>query len=246
LRFRLRARTSFLSALSPSNFSEFGRIVAAIGVANGWLSEAWLVTLAIALSISFILAAPLNGRSHRLYEHYRGRLRRLQGRQRIPEEAEIVPGEPRVLILGMGPVGVGAYDAMVRKTRELVLGVDLDARTLERNLAESRRVIRGSAVDPHFWSRLQLDHSRVRLVLLAMPAAAGKRPGSGAAAQVRFFGADRGDRQVSGRGGQAGSGWGGNGVQSVCRGRGGLRRTRIADSARGAAVGGPERFAARS
>jgi hypothetical protein len=169
LRFRLRARTSFLSALSLSNFSEFGLIVAAIGVANGWLSETWLITLAIALSISFVLAAPLNGRSHRLYERYRGRLRRLQGLQRIPEEAEIVPGEPRVLVLGMGRVGVGAYDEMVRKTRELVVGVDLDVRTVERNLAEGRQVIRGSAVDPDFWSRLHLDHSRVRLVLLAMP-----------------------------------------------------------------------------
>ncbi len=169
VRFRLRARTAFLASLSLANYSEFGLIVAAIGVASGWLSETWLITLAIALSISFVVAAPLNGRSHSFYAEYRDRLRRFQGPRRIAEEAVIVPGEARVLILGMGRVGVGAYDAMVRKTREPVVGVDLSAEAVERHLAEGRRVIRGSAVDPDFWSRLHLDHSQVRLVLLAMP-----------------------------------------------------------------------------
>jgi predicted Kef-type K+ transport protein len=169
VRFRLRARTSLLTTLSLANYSEFGLIVAAIGVTSGWLSETWLITLAIALSISFVLAAPLNARSHSFYADYRDQLRRFQRPGRIPEEAEIVPGEAHVLILGMGRVGVGAYDAMVSKTRETVVGVDLDAESVQRNLAEGRNVIKGSAVDPDFWSRLHLDHSHVRLVLLAMP-----------------------------------------------------------------------------
>ncbi|MBE9567951.1 MAG: cation:proton antiporter, partial [Proteobacteria bacterium] len=37
--FKLRARTSFLSSLALSNYSEFGLIVGAIGVSNGWMNN---------------------------------------------------------------------------------------------------------------------------------------------------------------------------------------------------------------
>ncbi|MEM6645098.1 MAG: cation:proton antiporter, partial [Bacteroidota bacterium] len=67
-KFRMRSRTSFLSALSLSNYSEFGLIVAAIGAANGWISEAWLITSAVALALSFVAASPVNTAAHALYE----------------------------------------------------------------------------------------------------------------------------------------------------------------------------------
>jgi predicted Kef-type K+ transport protein len=54
--FGLRARTSFLTALSLTAYSEFGLIVAA-GIPA---AEAFLVPLAIAVSVSFLIAAPLN------------------------------------------------------------------------------------------------------------------------------------------------------------------------------------------
>ena len=57
-RFKLRARTSLLASLSLSNYSEFGLIVCTIGVANDWVSGEWLVIIAIALSITFVMAAP--------------------------------------------------------------------------------------------------------------------------------------------------------------------------------------------
>jgi predicted Kef-type K+ transport protein len=59
-RFKLRARTSLLASLSLANYSEFGLIVGAIGVSNGWIGSQWLIIIAIALSMSFVLAAPLN------------------------------------------------------------------------------------------------------------------------------------------------------------------------------------------
>ena len=54
-RFKLRSRTSLLTTLNLTNYSEFGLIVAAIGVNAGWLSSEWLVVIAIALSSSFII-----------------------------------------------------------------------------------------------------------------------------------------------------------------------------------------------
>ena len=56
-RFKLRARTSLLATLNLTNYSEFGLIVAAIGVINGWIDSEWLVVIAIAISVSFIVAS---------------------------------------------------------------------------------------------------------------------------------------------------------------------------------------------
>jgi len=68
--FKLRARSAFLTALSLTAYSEFGLIVAA-----GVLPE-YLVPLAIAVSISFVISAPLNRFAHPLYEQYETNLRR--------------------------------------------------------------------------------------------------------------------------------------------------------------------------
>jgi predicted Kef-type K+ transport protein len=169
LLFRLRARTSFLGALSLSNYSEFGLIVVAIGAANGWLAEDWLTIMAIALSLSFVAASSLNARSHELYERLSARLCRSEVGRRIPEEAEIDPRGADVIILGMGRVGTGAYETLhVQKGRRPV-GIDADPYVVEAHISAGRRVIRGSATDSDFWHRLQLDHGSIRLVLLALP-----------------------------------------------------------------------------
>ena len=68
---KLRARTSLFAALNLTNFSEFGLIVAAISVANGWIDYQWLIVLAIALSLSFVIAAALNTVSQQLYTRQR-------------------------------------------------------------------------------------------------------------------------------------------------------------------------------
>src|SRR3569833_2029132 len=65
--FRLRARSAFLAALSLATYSEFGLIVANLAVTRGWLTMDWLVILAVAVALSFVIAAPLNRYAHGLY-----------------------------------------------------------------------------------------------------------------------------------------------------------------------------------
>ncbi len=55
----LRARTSFLTAASLTTYSEFALIVADVAASNGLLGEQWLVTAAVTVALSFVLAAPL-------------------------------------------------------------------------------------------------------------------------------------------------------------------------------------------
>ncbi|MFQ5938237.1 MAG: cation:proton antiporter, partial [Acidiferrobacterales bacterium] len=101
-RLQARARTSLLASLSLANYSEFGLIVAAIGVANGWITGDWLAIIAIALSVSFVLASPLNVAAHSIYAHYGEPLRRFETASRLPEEQPIKPGAAEVAIFGMG------------------------------------------------------------------------------------------------------------------------------------------------
>jgi glutathione-regulated potassium-efflux system ancillary protein KefC len=121
--FRLRLRTSVLASLSLANYSEFGLIVSAIGVANGWVGSELLITVAIALSLSFILAAPLNVASYRIYARSRSWLSGFETQRRIAEEEVIEPGDTTVIVFGMGRVGTGTYDAMRRRLGDRVLGV---------------------------------------------------------------------------------------------------------------------------
>lgn len=166
---RLRARTAFLASASLANFSEFGLIVLAIGAQQGIVENQWLVTVAIALSLSFMLAAPLNSLAYNRYPQLRGWLRRFENPRHIPEEADIVPGDARVLIFGMGRVGTGAYDNLHELMDHPVLGVDQNEKVVASHQAAGRNVIRGSATDPEFWDRMHLDEGKTRIILLALP-----------------------------------------------------------------------------
>lgn len=168
-RFRMRSRTAFLSSLSLSNYSEFGLIIAAIGAANGWLTDAWLITIAVALALSFVAASPLNTAAHELYERYHDWLLRFQHPRRLPEEEEIGTGDATVLVFGMGRIGTQVYDTLQTRSSERVLGIDIAPEVVEHHQEAGRRVIQASATDSDFWSRLHLEHGTVRLILLTLP-----------------------------------------------------------------------------
>lgn len=170
--FRLRARSAFLAALTLSTYSEFGLIVADIGVRNAWLPEKWLVSLAIALAISFAIVAPLNRISHRLYDRMKPWLKRFELRERHPDEQPISLGRAQVLIMGMGRVGSGAYDHFSEQGLRVV-ALDSDPGKVEANRKRNRRVLYADAEDSGLWQ--QLDISEIRAVVLAMPDFEAKR-----------------------------------------------------------------------
>lgn len=167
-RFKLRARSSLLASLGLANYSEFGLIVGAIGVANGWIPSEWLVIIAIALSITFVVASPLNTAAHMLYTRFHARLRPFETETRLADEAPISVGGARIAILGMGRFGTGAYDAMRERHGETVIGLDYDLATVKEQQKAGRNVILGDATDPDFWARIPGGGS-IRLVMLAMP-----------------------------------------------------------------------------
>jgi Trk K+ transport system NAD-binding subunit len=67
----------------------------------------------------------------------------------------------------MGRVGTGAYDELVQKRDDGVVGVDRDQDLVDRHVAAGRNVIRNDSLDRGFWERARL-HSEIELVVAAM------------------------------------------------------------------------------
>jgi predicted Kef-type K+ transport protein len=166
--FKLRARTSLLATLNLSNYSEFGLIVAAIGVAYGWLDPGWLVVISIALSLSFAIAAPLTDWDDKIYSRFRPFWIKHQRTERLPDDQLMDTGNAKIAVFGMGRVGAGAYDKMAALHGDSVVGVDFNAERVRQLRQEGRNVMRGNPSDADFWELVQRVPS-IELVMLALP-----------------------------------------------------------------------------
>lgn len=165
LAFRLRSRSAFLSSLALTNYSEFGLIVASIALPE------WLVPLAISVSLSFLVSAPVNRMAHSLYERVGRHLDRFETRERHPDEQPLSLGNTRILIMGMGRTGTAAYDWLVTREADL-MGLDSDPAKAEEHQRQGRNVIFADAEDASFWSGLHMP--ALEAVILALGDIEGK------------------------------------------------------------------------
>ena len=158
LTFGLHARTAFLSAVSLATYSEFALILSAA------LLPDWLVPLALAVSFSFVVAAPLDSLAQRLFERLETRLIRLEPRFTHRDERPVQLGTATVLILGMGRTGTAAYDHLAPEAS--VLGLDSDEYVAESHRKAGRNVLLADVEDAGFWRGMKLDG--LKAAILAM------------------------------------------------------------------------------
>ena len=167
IKTRLRARTAFLSSLSLANYSEFGLIVGAIGVSNGWMSNEWLITIAIALAMTFVIASPVNATAHELYARYSGKFRHLQTQTRLQDELPVDISGASILVFGMGRIGTGVYNDLNYHFPDQVKGIDFDTGVFAEHKAEKRNVAYADVMDKDFWGKINLTD--VNMVFLNLP-----------------------------------------------------------------------------
>ena len=165
---KLRYRTALLAGLSLMNYSEFGLIVVSVGVTTGLLAPAWLVEMSIAVALSFVASALVNGRGHLMVEKIATRLPEQDEQSLHPEERSGDAGDAEVVVIGMGRVGFAAYQRLTDHYRLDVVGVDYDGPRIRRLADQGLRVIEGDATDLDFWNQLRHSES-VRIAVLAMP-----------------------------------------------------------------------------
>ena len=166
-KLRLRARTSYLASLVMSNYSEFGLIVIAVAVGTGMLSADWLVIMALSVSFSFVISSLLYKRSHERYIHIKDRLKGFESPTTLIEDQYPSLLNARVLIIGMGRVGKGAFSALTTSLGDKVWGMDADNERVKSIQEFSKNTIVGDGENIDMWESLDLQN--VELVLLALP-----------------------------------------------------------------------------
>ena len=164
---KLRCRTAYLSALILSNFSEFGLIVAAVSVKAGWLSSQWLVILALAVSLSFIITNVVYRYAHQFFTAKKIFFKRFERYAVLAEDNFEQPCNATIMVIGMGRVGMGAYHALDIHLDKKVWGLDADKNKTIWLKNQNINAYYGDAQDAYFWD--SLDLTTLELVLIAVP-----------------------------------------------------------------------------
>ncbi len=168
-RFKLRARTATFSSLSLATYSEFGLIIGTLGAAKGWISSEWLIVFALSLSISFVLASPLNSMASAIYEKLNIFLCRFETRERLADDKVVSVGDAQGIVFGIGKIGAAAYERMHNLYGKRIVGVDFDLDVVNTLRARGWNIIQGDATDYDFWQRVEIQADHVKMLMLTMP-----------------------------------------------------------------------------
>jgi glutathione-regulated potassium-efflux system ancillary protein KefC len=164
---KFRARNAFLSSLILTNYSEFGLIVIALCVQLNWISQDWLVILALAVSFSFVLNSIIYRQAHNLYQKYNFLLKRFEHANPIRPSRANTLVNAKVLIIGMGRVGKGTYYSMHEVLGDSVWSMDADVERAMSLKKQGIQIFFGDGEDADLWETLNLEN--IELVLIALP-----------------------------------------------------------------------------
>lgn len=168
----LRIRTSLLATFSLTNYSEFGLIVAALAAKQGLLSNDWAIVASIALAVSFMVSAPLNAENENIYRRLMHRFQPRENPQLHPDDTPIQLGDARVLVIGMGRIGQGAYMELEQHYPGQLLGIDSDKKKIKLLQELNINALEGDASDSDFWDKTNIS-AQLEYIFLAMPNHAG-------------------------------------------------------------------------
>lgn len=167
--FKLRASTAWRSSLNLANYSEFSLIVGSLAAATGWLPQQWLAVFAIALTLSFIISAPVVKVRDHFYYRWRHLFKSFERKQRLDEEADLNLAHIEVVIFGMGRVGSAVYQSIECEFEGRIVGVDIDPERAQQLQKKNKNVVHGDATNPDFWSRAPSLIKGLKWVMLTLP-----------------------------------------------------------------------------
>lgn len=167
-RFKLRSRTALLASLNLMNYSEFGLIVAAIGVKSGIIDNSWLVAIAISVAASFVVAAIATQIGRRSYTKHLETWTAFQRQDLTADDRAYDTFGARIAIIGMGEIGRGAYDKMRDIHGEMIIGIDTDPVVVNAHTDNGRRVLCGDPADADLWDRFSAL-GKLDMVMLTLP-----------------------------------------------------------------------------
>ena len=167
--FYLRTNVSWRSSLNLANYSEFGLIVGAVATSAGLLPKEWLAVFAVVMSLSFIVSAPLVYYRDTLYKNVRIWLEKFERPDRLSGEENLDLENIKVVVFGMGRMGVAAYDAMEPDYPSYLVGVEIESEKAKLQNTSGRNIVIGDATNPDFWMRAPTLLKGLEWVLLTLP-----------------------------------------------------------------------------
>jgi glutathione-regulated potassium-efflux system ancillary protein KefC len=166
---RFRGRTSFLSSADLTNYSEFGLIVVVMSIQQNLIPNDWLVIVSLATALSFMISSVLNIKTHSIYTRWKNVIKKLESPTLLLRDQYEKPQGARILIVGMGRVGSGAYEASVKEGNGSVWGVDFSQKKVDLHKKMNRKIIQADVEDPDFWESMDLKD--IDYIMLALPSA---------------------------------------------------------------------------
>ncbi|MCL3778333.1 cation:proton antiporter [Actinomyces sp. 186855] len=164
---RMRRRTSALTGLAMTAYSEFALIVVAVAVDHEVLGHEWTAVVSLALALSFVLSAVVNRRPAALITWITHLIPRRPTSTLHPEERTLDLTGVQTVIFGMGRIGRATYARLYANGAHGVLGIDNDASKVDQLAAKGYNVLEADATDQEFWERLDAVHATK--AVLAMP-----------------------------------------------------------------------------
>ena len=165
-RFRIRARTAFLASITLGNYSEFALITGVVGAQKGWISGDWILIMALAMSLSFLIASPVNHRVHDIFNYFKPFIARLNRDIECVDQEPYNLGDSKYLVVGMGEIGLSAYEYLDTIHKNEVLGIDYNHDLVGELKRQGINASWGDATDSNLWD--YADLSNIEMVLFAM------------------------------------------------------------------------------
>lgn len=151
LAFRIKSRPAFLTTATLTNYSEFGLIVTALVLPQ------YAVMIAIAVSLSFLISAPINRLAHPLYDRFELSLKRFERETKQSDDTPVTLGNAEVLVMGMGRVGRSTYNALAKLGVD-VIGLDSDNEKITSLKAKKYNVGYADGEHGNFWESIELNN----------------------------------------------------------------------------------------
>ena len=161
--FKMRARKALFASLVLSNYSEFGLLTASVAVSKAWLTEDWLVTIALSMTLTIILASPINAHADAIYEKWRTFFQRFEKEERLPEDELPDFGDAKIMVIGMGKLGNAVYDELV-KNGHRPIGLESESELVDEHIAAGRNVVKADATYIELWESTRSTQLRTGIV----------------------------------------------------------------------------------
>lgn len=165
-KFNLKPRTAYLTALTLGNYSEFGLIVGVVGMNIGLIAEDWVVAMALLMSLSFIVSAPLNKQAHDIFDKYKTKIMKINRVRDSQDSAPIDFENAKIIVVGLGSIGRSTFENLEKKFGRCVIGLDYNHERIHEMQLLNYHVKWADTTDSELWDNV--DCQQIKAVFLTM------------------------------------------------------------------------------